>query len=313
MRCRLPVRGLDTLTCLLVSALAVAAPARAADLFTSSFRAYDTGATPIAAAVADFDGDGRADLVVVGWGGNLGVLRNAGDGTFLPRNDLALGGTSMSVALGDVDGDGRLGAAVGLLDASGLTSRISILKGNGDGTFGPRTDYTPVYSPVSTVLADVNGDGRPDLAIANNGRNAGTDFVATVWLNDGTGNFVSRVEYYSLAYPKQVLVVDVTGDGKPDLVVSHSNWNLIALFEGNGAGGFGPRTNVSPAGQYVTYMAAADMNGDGRKDLVMTGSSGDLLVLPGVGGGAFPIATPYVCGLGGVPVIADLDVDGSSM
>jgi len=143
---------------------------------------YTTGPLPTAVTAGDLNRDGRADLVTANSGeATVSVLLNRGNGTFSPRTDVVTGGAPNSVALADFDGDGKLDVATANPRAR-LARGVSVLLGRGDGTFRPRRDY-PVGLYASRVLAaDLNGDGRPDLALSEGGNLA-------VMLNRGDGSF----------------------------------------------------------------------------------------------------------------------------
>ncbi len=141
--------------------------------FQSSM-SYATGPAPSSAIAADFNKDGKPDLAVANGGspldgfgpGLVSVLLNNGDGTFANRVDYQTGPYPISVVAGDFHGDGKLDLALATnLDIYG---RVSILDGNGDGTFGSNFDYEGGFGIYALVAADFNGDGRPDLAVVSN-------------------------------------------------------------------------------------------------------------------------------------------------
>src|SRR5215472_17732029 len=138
---------------------------------------YPVGINPKAVVIADFNGDGKPDIAVANSGdpgigdpGNVSILLNNGDGTFQPANDITAGKNPCSIAVGDFNRDGHLDLVVannGINVAGGwLPGTVSVLLGNGDGTFQTHVDYAAGTGPCSVTVEDLNGDGRLDLAVA---------------------------------------------------------------------------------------------------------------------------------------------------
>jgi hypothetical protein len=250
------------------------------------------GEDPFAVAVADVNGDGKPDLLVVNCdpvGGDncgndirhglMGVLLGKGDGTFRPAVTYDAGFEAWSVAVADVNGDGKPDVVVVNLCATSsdcTTGEVGVLLGNGDGTFQPAVAYHSGGSnALSVAVADVNGDGKPDLVVANL---CGTSSDCTtgnvgVLLGKGDGTFRSAVTYdLGGGRPVSIAVADVNEDGKPDLLVLAEfayNNSAVGVLLGNGDGTFQPATfNQDPFGSAPQSLAVADVNGDGKPDLV---------------------------------------------
>ena len=182
---------------------------------------YRAGSAPQSVAVGDFNGDGKPDLAVANNGSaNVSVLLGNGDGTFLAPVNYAAGGWPQFVATDDINNDGKPDLVVANFRVSDFTisANVSILLGNGDGTFRAPASYNPGGRAVA--VADFNGDGRPDVAVANNG--------IAVLLGNGDGAFQTAVNFNSPG--SQPLVVgDFNGDGMPDLAVVNSTGVSILL------------------------------------------------------------------------------------
>lgn len=176
-----------------------------------TFRAavtYSSGDSSGAVALADVNGDGKLDLLVINGGNSVGVLLGNGDGSFQPVRSYITGGDiPNSIAVADVNGDGKLDLIVAnecpvdsYPGSGGSDIAVGVLLGNGDGTFQAPVVYgSGGHLPLSVVAADVNGDGRPDLIVANS---CSTDDCSSpgavgVLLGKGDGTFQAAVSYPS--------------------------------------------------------------------------------------------------------------------
>jgi hypothetical protein len=139
-----------------------------------------------------------------------------------------------------------------------------VLLGNGDGTFGPKTDFGVGSSPVSVAIADLNADGRPDLAVANFFSSS-----LSVLLGHGNGTFGTRSDFPIGSTPQAMAIADVNADGRPDVAVANRDANTVSILLGNGDGTFGPMNDFGTGGPVLT-VAIADLNADGQPDLVAT-------------------------------------------
>jgi uncharacterized protein (DUF2141 family) len=292
-------------------------------------------------AVADVNGDGKPDLLVASWcissacnNGAVSVLLGNGDGTFQTAVPYATDAyEAESVAVADVNGDGKPDLLVAnYCDISTCTNgTVSVLLGNGDGTFQTAVPYVSGgYYAVSVAVADVNGDGKPDLLVENYrvSEFQGPGMVG-VLLGNGDGTFQTAVTYGSGAYyGYAVAVADVNGDGKPDLVAanecnpSNCYFGTVGILLGNGDGTFQAAVTYSSEGYLTDSVAVADVNGDGKLDLVVANQctlpndcltqNGTVSVLLGNGDGTFQEAVSYPSGgyYASSVAVADVNADG---
>jgi hypothetical protein len=134
---------------------------------------FATGGRVESVAVGDFNGDGKLDLVTANYttrvASSISVLIGNGDGTFQTPRNLLPGLSPAFVAVGDFNHDGKADLAVPNAGPNGTGAYLSMLLGNGDGTFQSPLNYPAGPSPWSVAAGDFNGDGFPDLAVANNG------------------------------------------------------------------------------------------------------------------------------------------------
>jgi hypothetical protein len=221
---------------------------------------------------------------------------------FASATNLAVGKEPFYTTVGDFNGDGNPDLAT----TNYQSNNVSILLGNGQGSFGIATNFTVGTNPFAITTADLNGDGILDLATANYlGNNV------SILLGDGKGSFGTATNLAVGLKPLSITTGDFNGDGKSDLAVANDGTNLSVLL-GNGNGSFGTATNVT-AGIVPISVLAADLNGDGKSDLVSlnTGTSNSLSVLLGTGQGTFGTATTVAVGdEPGDLAIGDFNGDG---
>jgi hypothetical protein len=215
-------------------------------------------------------------------------------------------GAAYTVAVGDFNGDGIPDLAVANNNGSASPGSVSVLLGNGDGSFKAPVAYAAGSEAMSLAVGDLNGDGILDLVVVNH--NSGT---VSVFLGNGDGTFQSQVTYTTGSGPMSAAVGDFNGDGIPDLAVTNMWDGTVSVLLGNGDGTF--RTQVAYAtGIYPVSVAVGDFNGDGILDLAVTNSgSGTISVFLGNGDGSFQSQITYAAGFGGESVaVGDFNGDG---
>lgn len=230
---------------------------------------------PRGIAVADVNGDNKPDLLVVNSSGSAGagVLLGNGNGTFQPVTTYATGGNQpRSIVVADVNSDGN----PDLLLGNYSSNNVSVLLGTGTGSFGVAITYSTGAGsgPFGIAVADVNGDGKPDLLTANHDNG-----TVGLLLGTSTGSFGAVTTYSTGAgsLPYTVSVGDINGDGKRDLVTANFGSSTAGVFLGNGTGSFGAMLTYSI--NNPTSIAIADVNGDSRPDLCTTTSGGVSVLL----------------------------------
>src|SRR5437762_765589 len=215
----------------------------------------------------------------------------------LPRaasaRSYAAGAGPYSVAAGDVNGDGTLDLVV----ANSLANSISVLLGNGDGTFqAARTFDAGLGSgPIWVVIADVNGDRKPDILLANQSRNS-----VGVLLGNGDGTFQPVMNFATGGnFAESIVIRDFNGDGKMDLAFCNDDAPdaKVTVMLGNGDGSLQPAQRFSVGAAESESLAAGDFNGDGKIDLVVANAgTNNISVLLGNGDGTFQAARTFPVG-----------------
>lgn len=241
-------------------------------------------------AVGEFNGDGTLDLVATNpVAGTVSVLLGNGNGTFQAALVSAqLFQYSRWVTAGDFNADGKTDLAIADGIGQGAqtgTAELTILIGNGNGTFGLGGHYPSpevgneddTVNPEDVVAADVNQDGKLDVIVSDYSYNI------NIFLGNGNGTFQAAKGIEPGEYPRSVVVTDVNNDGKKDLVVTNVGVNVggaefndngpepgsVAVLLGNGDGTFQTPVQYTPF-DYPGWTAVGDFNGDGWIDLAVT-------------------------------------------
>ncbi len=254
----------------------------AAGATTASFasqQTFATGSQPFSVAVADLNGDGKADLVVANYRANdVSVLLNttaagATTASFASQQTFATGTDPISVAVGDLNGDGKPDLVVANYGANDVSVLLNTTAaGATTASFASQQTFASGAGPVSVAVADLNGDGRPDLVVANHAGNEVSVLLNTTAAGATTASFASQQTFATGSQPISVAVADLNGDGRPDLVVANYRANDVSVLLNTTVAGattasFAPQQTFATGTQPFS-VAVADLNGDGKPDLV---------------------------------------------
>lgn len=272
-----------------------------------------------ALATADFNGDGKPDVVMAGFDGTNQAIQvgiNNGSASFTAKSDLALAGPPVALATADFNGGGKQDVAVLVNDqADNQTGAngVYIAAGKGDGTFsGIKLLDSSFTSGSALASADVNGDGKLDLVALGSG-------TLNVYLGQGSGNFAAPIviELPSGLFTSGLLIKDLHGDGILDLGVTSFNTSSEAaqfdLYKGNKTGKF-TLLSSNDLGDYGSANSVAvDVNQDGILDIVTDGGGGfgTPVVLIGKGSGQYYPSQPFE-GVQNVTGISAISLNGDA-
>ncbi|HET7675716.1 MAG TPA: FG-GAP-like repeat-containing protein [Gammaproteobacteria bacterium] len=272
-------------------------------------------------ATADFDGDGRPDIVTASAGdGSFSLLLNSGEGGFKAPlvHALPVGGLA-SIAAADVNGDGKADVLV-----PGDDGTLYTWLGDGAGGFASPVTSTAASGTVNDIaIGDINGDGKQDAVLAAWGADE-----AQLCEGDGTGKFTCSDSLF-VPQSEGVALVDLNGDGKADLVASSDydtgSGYITGVFLGDGAGNFtlsaglattGVNSDGSPRYDAPRGIAVGDVNGDDKPDIVVGTDGATAYLFEGNGDGTFGSGTAITTDLsesGSPRAVALDDVNGDGV
>ncbi len=279
---------------------------------------------------ADMNGDGKPDAVIAG-GSGVAVLLNQGNGTFAAEQDYPLPSSAVSLVTGDFNGDGKPDVAVGVYPGPGAAgaSGVYVLWGQANGILAAPVKIDSSFYPDGLAAADLNGDGRTDLVVADQGffsyvgGSRQINGALHVYLGNAAGTFAAVAAPATPATNYSVVALgDVSGDGKVDLLVAGTvagaspgaaGKPALYTFLGVGDGTFKAAGSTALVGNYgigSTSIALSDLNHDGHADIVLGDSTAFTSVLLGKGNGLWVAS---LLALGQQPLAltaADLSGDG---
>jgi hypothetical protein len=216
------------------------------------------------------------------------------------------GETPIQLCILDLNKDGK----PDIVSASNNGHAVSVLLGNGDGSFKAKVDYDTGDNPYAVAVSDVNGDSKPDIVTAIRDSN-----TVSVLLGKGNGAFKAKADFATGDSPLSVAIADVNSDGKPDIITANQDGGTVSVLAGNGDGTFKAKVDYAVS-DLPESIACADLNGDGKPDIAtgnggFHGISSNVSVLMGRGDGTFSSPVNYPSGSAPVHVeIADANDDG---
>jgi len=234
----------------------------------------------------DFNGDGKTDLAVVnltngGTTADVGVLLNNGKGLTLVTPNVSIPAPATEITTADVNLDKHLDLIVPIYGTSSTPgTSVVVLLGKGDGTFPTSKSTTVGNNPYAAAIGDLNGDGKPDLAVTIQDQTSSQNQGIAVALGNGDGTFqtptllqtTAQSFRFGLPQPGYVKMVDLNLDGHLDLLYTNSTFSTLGLMYGKGDGTFPYPQLEYPAGSFASDIAIADVNSDGIPDVVTTGT-----------------------------------------
>ena len=304
---------------------------------------FPIGGGPEHTAIADFDGDGRPDMATICFASNkmysfvntstVGIVnfRTVQDDGIGPRVD-STEVLPQEIAAADIDGDGKLDIIVANFDTTtARKSTISVFRNTstvGNISFATRVNDSVGVSPAGLAVADIDGDGKPDIVTANE-VSGDISFIRNT-STPGNITFGTTSTTVRGGLPHTVAIGDLDGDGKPDIAVTNTDIREISVYPNKSTTGNIAFDNPTSVSFYVgttqvaeslavpLFVALGDIDGDGKADLVATDTT---QVAPKVfilrntssGVGNFSFASPVKLTRGngfGAPTIADITGDG---
>jgi len=265
---------------------------------------FQLGGENRATVLADFNHDARPDVVIV-HATAVEVRLGGPGGEFGPPATVMSGYGSRVVGQADLNADGNADLFVANNIGAQGHPTVSVLLGNGDGSFQVQREFRLTGYPTGALAADFNGDAKLDLAVAIR------DGVISILPGRGDGTFGFKTDFPTLGGPYSLDTADLDADGALDLVAGANR--SISVLRGRGDGSFSQPLDYFTHATYTRFVRLADLDADGAPDAVCAGTDGSAIVLRGAGDGSFlePGVEYPLAGLGLDAVLADFDHDGA--
>jgi hypothetical protein len=240
---------------------------------------YGAGNYPVSVYSSDLNDDGKPELIMANALGNsISILKNSssvGNVLFENKVDLPVGSDPKYVAIGDLDGDGKPDLVTVNFN-SGNASTLSVLRNTGTGgavSFGTRTDIATGNGTLGLGMADINGDGKPDLIVTS-----GNSGFFSILLNTTVGttiSFAPKQDFTLFSHPNNLVAADVDKDGRTDIITSNFSDGNVSVYRNTSTGGMlslASRLDYS-TGSFSGDVSAGDLDLDGRLDLIVRNNS----------------------------------------